>query len=102
MKRVNRRERRHSNRLVCFAIVLVVIAAVWFFNARGKEIKAKNSDNEKTIEQLNSQIEDESRRAEELEERAKYVNTKQYIEEAARAMGMLYPDEKVFSSEDSK
>lgn len=81
-------------------MVVIVIALVLFFNSRSKVIQAKNSEDADRIEQLESQIEAESARAEELEEYGKYVNTKQFVEEIARdKLGLIYPDEIIFKEE---
>ncbi len=100
--RKNSRVRRQkpSNKLVGLAVVVIVIALVLFFNSRSKVIQAKNSEDADRIEQLESQIEAESARAEELEEYGKYVNTKQFVEEIARdKLGLIYPDEIIFKEE---
>lgn len=101
--RRNRADRRNkpSNKLVGLAVVVIVIALVLFFNSRSKEIQACNAEDAARIEELESNIEAESRRAEDLEEYSKYVNTKQFVEEAARdKLGLVYPDEKVLKDQD--
>ena len=101
--RRNRADRRNkpSNKLVGLAVVVIVIALVLFFNSRSKEMQARNAEDAARIEELESNIEAESRRAEDLEEYSKYVNTKQFVEEAARdKLGLVYPDEKVLKDQD--
>ena len=96
------RKNKPSNKLVGLAVVVIVIFVVIFFNSRSKEIQARNADDAAKIEQLESDIEAESKRAEELEEYSKYVNTKQFVEEVARdKLGLVYPDEKVLKEQDN-
>jgi cell division protein DivIC len=53
------------------------------------------------IEQLNKQIEDEKQRAEDIEEKKAYVQTKKFIEEMAREkFNLVYKDEIIFKSEE--
>lgn len=90
---------KRSNKLVGFAIVVMVIALVCIFNARSRQIKAQNAEDTAKIQKLQQEIEAEQARAESLDEYEKYVNTKQFVEDIARKkLGLLYPDEKVFKS----
>ena len=50
---------------------------------------------------LESQIEAEEKKSEELEEYSKYVQTKKYAEEVAKEkLGLVYEDEIIFKAED--
>lgn len=99
-RRAGGRGHKPSNKLVGLAVVVIVVVLVLFFNSRSKVIQAKNLEDAAKIEQLESQIEAENVRAEELEEYSKYVNTKQFAEEIARdKLGLIYPDEKIFKEE---
>lgn len=98
--RRQRRVKKQSNKLVGFAIILVVVTLVIFFGTRSKDIKAKNLEDSKKIEQLQGQLEEQEQREQELEEYSKYVNTKQFIEKMAREkLGLVYPDELIFTGE---
>lgn len=90
---------KRSNKLVGFVIVVIMVALVFIFNAGSNQIKARNEEQAAKIEKLQQEIESEKKRAEELDEYARYVNTKQFVEDMARKkLGLLYPDEKVFKS----
>lgn len=92
--------RKRSNRLVGAIICVLVVAICLVFMARSKELKAQNADTNAKIEALNEEIAKEEERANRLEEYAKYVNTKQYVEEMAREkLGLIYPGELVFKAE---
>ena len=64
------------------------------------DVKAKNRELAARSQRLDSQIEEQMHRQEELEDDEKYVNTKEYIEERAKAIGYVYPDEIIFKQED--
>lgn len=101
MERRKKRNRKSSNKLVGFVIVLVAVALVLFFNAKSNQINADNIAEEKEISELKQELEKESIRAQELEEYSKYVNTKQFIEDVAhKKLGLVYPGEKIFTSVD--
>lgn len=92
--------RKSSNKLVGLAVVVIVAALVIVLNAHGKDIQARNNKEIAMIEQLQSEKEEELKRANKLAEYSKYVNTKQFIEEIARKrMGLIYPDEIIFKGE---
>lgn len=53
------------------------------------------------IEELQAQIEEEKKRAEEIKEYEKYVQTKKFAEEVAKEkLGLVYEDEIIFKAED--
>ena len=100
-KRERTRTQKRSNKLVGLAVVVMAIALVVLFNSKSNQIKPRNEESAVRIEKLQQEIESEKARAEELDEYAKYVNTKQFVEEIARKkLGLLYPDEKIFKNED--
>ena len=65
---------------------------------RGKAgLEEKNADYQAQITELQSQIDDENKRSDELSEYEKYVKTKKFVEEIAKnKFGLIYPDELVF------
>ena len=82
-----RRKRREgwSNRLAIIGITVVVLSLALVVNI-------KNHSMEKKV--MEYQVENEQKRAAELEERRVYVQTKQYIEEVAKQkLGLVKPDE---------
>lgn len=104
MVKLKRREKlrvqKPSNKIVGFAVVIIVVALVFLMNSMGKEAENRNSEDSARIEQLQNEIAREQERSKQLEEYEKYVNTKQFVEEIAREkLGLIYPDEKVFKSE---
>ncbi len=77
---------------------MIAIAAIFIFllgiqiknmEQEDKELAAKVNDLQTTYEQ-------ECSRTAELEAQKIYVQTKQYIEEMAKKLGLVYPDEIIF------
>ena len=94
--RVNKR----SNRLVGVIICVLVIAICLVFHARSNELKAQNEITNDKIAELESEIAKEEDRSLKLDEYAKYVNTKQDVEDMAREkLGLIYPGELIFKAE---
>ena len=58
--------------------------------------KGCKGDLSKRQQQLEQQLEDEEERAGQLEERKIYVKTKKYVEEVAKSLGLVYPDELIY------
>lgn len=89
-----------SNKIVGIAVVMIVSALVFVLRSMGNEIRDRNAQDRAKIIQLQKELEYERERSEQLEAYAKYVNTKQFVEEIAREkLGLIYPDEKVFKNE---
>ena len=60
-------------------------------------LEEKNADYQAQITELQSKIDDENKRSDELSEYEKYVKTKKFVEEIAKnKFGLIYPDELVF------
>ena len=96
-----RKSRRHNDNRGMIALIIGVVAVfstVLIININGsfatlKELKEEES---KLIEKR----EEQRRLAEELKEKEVYVKTNAYIEEQARKMGLVYPNEVIFKPED--
>lgn len=94
--RRNTRRNRRGNRLsVAFVIGIVCIFAAVMFQGinSAKETLAALESEEQSLELT---LAEEQARSEELEEQRVYVQTKAYIEEAAKKLGYIYPDEVIF------
>ena len=85
-----RKKRREGlgNRLAIIGITMVVV------NVKNTSMEKKLMEYQAKEESLIRQVENEQKRAAELEERRVYVQTKQYIEEVAKQkLGLVKPDE---------
>lgn len=76
--------------------VVVAVVAIFFIFGR-QNLVAKNNEYEAHKQRLEEQIEQQQQVQQDLQERAKYVQTKKYIEEIAKSkLGLVYPDEIIF------
>lgn len=93
--------KRHQNRFSMFLVSLVVLLVMVAVAVRSVELKQKIDVKQQEQEQLNAQIEDEKLRELAIEEFAKEVQTKGYIENIAREkLGLVYEGEIVFKQDD--
>lgn len=89
-----RRKDRLGNRLALTGIIFVVASLAVVVNFRGATLRQKDLEYQIKEENLIGQLEQEKKRAEELEEERVYVQTKQYIEKVAKEkLGLVKPDE---------
>ena len=100
VSRVSKSKKRNDNRGMIVGISLVVIMfcvilIVQTFNAYGTL-----SDLKKQKKELTQEYNDQLELSDELKEKEDYVKTDEYIEEMARKMGLVYPDEVIFKPED--
>ena len=86
--------------LMLAGIAVVLLTVVVFI--RSVSLYQKLNQYESKIESLQSQIEDEEKRSEEIEELEKYTTTRKYIEEVAKQkLGLVYPGEIIFKNSDN-
>lgn len=80
--------------MALLGITMVVLSLALVVNIKGSSLKAVNQEYQIRLDSLNAIKEEESKRAEELEEERKYVQTKEYIKEVAKEkLGLVDPDE---------
>lgn len=82
--------------LIIGVVAVVSIVFVVNINSSRKTLEGLKEDKAKLEEQYNKQL----KLAEELEEKEVYVKTNAYIEEQARKIGLVYPDEVIFKPGD--
>ena len=95
------RKKKIRKHIGSFAIVGVVLLMLIFVSVASLKLRASNANKQERIAELESQIEAEKEKAEEIEEYGKYVQTKKYAEEVAKEkLGLVYEDEIIFKAED--
>lgn len=95
------RSNRLRKHLGSFAIVGVVLLMLVFVSVASLRLRVNNAGKQSRIQELEDQIEAEQKRAEEIEEYSKYVQTKKYAEEVAKEkLGLVYEDEIIFKAEE--
>ncbi len=89
--------RRHQNRFSMFLVSLVVIMIMVVVAIKSIDLRQKIDAKAQEAQILDSQIEAETVRAQEIEEFGKEVQTKGYIENVAREkLGLVYEGEIMF------
>lgn len=93
-KNLSEKKRRAKKSKLPIAIVLIIAA---FMFVKGIMLQPAISENSDKISELQSQIDYEQKRADEIDNLKKNVNSDEYIEKMAREkLGMIRKDEIVF------
>ena len=93
--------KRHQNRFSMFLVTLVVVMVMAVVAVRSVGLQQKIDVKRQELELLEAQIEEEHLRTLEIEEFAKEVQTKGYIENIAREkLGLVYEGEILFKQDD--
>lgn len=88
--------KRKKGKLVTLGISLIVIFFAVVMCVQIKDSQDELKSLARQEEKLQAQLEEEQKEAEELEERRVYVQTKKYVEEVAKQIGFVYPDEIIY------
>ncbi len=96
--RMRRRTRQNKSSMVCITLLLMVMAGV--MSVQMVSLYEKNQEYRGREQQLQSQLETEQARKEDLEKYEEYITTKEYIEKIAKTkLGLVYPNEVIFKEE---
>ena len=91
---VRKKRERLGNRMAMVGITFVVMSMAVVMHIRGETLREKDLAYQIKEENLTDQLEEERKRAEELEEQRIYVQTKESIEKVAKEkLGLVNPDE---------
>ena len=91
---------KYQNRFSMFLVSLVVVMIMILVQVKSIEIQQKIDGKKAEIETLQAQIDEEKKRAQQIEEFGKEVQTKGYIENIAREkLGLVYEDEILFKQD---
>lgn len=86
--------------IIVVVIMLILCSAL---KSASKRLEEKNEAYDKQIEALSLQLDEQAIRKETLDERSKYITTKQFVIEFAREkLGLVFKDELIFRPEDNK
>lgn len=86
--------------MVTFAISLIVLVFAAIMYMQIQESKGELRSLKRQQAKLEVQLAQEKEEAEQLEERRVYVQTKKYVEEVAKQIGFVYPDEIIYKPQD--
>ena len=93
--------KRHQNRFSMFLVTLVVVMVMTVVAVRSVELRQKIELKQQELALLNAKIEEEKLRTLAIEEFAKEVQTKGYIENIAREkLGLVYEGEILFKQDE--
>ena len=92
-----KRRKKHFRNIIGYGAVFAVVVAMIIINgANSAKLQSKLDAYDAREEELVSLIEQEKERTQQIEEKKKYMQTKQYIAEIAQEkFGLVYPDEVV-------
>lgn len=104
MARQKKRKRNSlGNGLAILGMTMVIAVLAFSVYVRSQTLREQEAAYIQQEDTLNKQIKSEEDRTDQLEERKKYVTTKQYIEEIAREkLGLVDPDEVILKESDQK
>lgn len=89
-----------KNRIIAFFVCVIAVFFCIVLVTQILDVREQNQDLKMRSERLDQQIEEQKMRQEELDDDEEYVKTREYIEEKAKAIGYVYPDEIIFKQED--
>ena len=89
-----------KRKLLIVLVVCAAIAACVLLITQIVKREQANAELRLRKERLEALIAEQETRREELEEEADYVKTEKYIEEKAKSIGYVYPDEIIFREND--
>ncbi len=93
--------KRHQNRFSMFLVTLVVVMMMTVVAVRSVGLQQKIDDKRQELALLEAQIEEQKQRELEIEEFAKEVQTKGFIENIAREkLGLVYEGEILFKQDE--
>lgn len=95
--------RKHKKGTGIGLIALVVLFLFGIIAYKTIDLEKRTKQAELRIDQLNSQIEEEEEKAEEISNLKAYVQTKGYIEDIARdKLGLVYEDEIILETKEEE
>lgn len=89
-------KKRKKGKLVTFMISLIVVCFILIMYGQIKDSKDELITLQRQEQRLQVQYQSEEKRSKDLEERKVYVQTKKYVEEVAKQIGYVYPDEIIY------
>jgi len=91
-----RKKLEKSNRIGALIIALLLLTFGVVIWSRISVANDRINNLDQQIQDLEDQYQEQKERAISLEERKVYVQTKKYIEDVAKQLGLVYPDEIIY------
>lgn len=95
-KKRKRAIKKNKNRGSKMAVITIAAAFILIIGVQIQNMKKEDSELAEKERKLQEAYASEQERTTELEKQELYVQTKQYIEETAKKLGFVYPDEIIF------
>ena len=96
--RAKRQVLQHRVSMIMIITVIVVLGVT--LSIGSISLHKKNNEYKAREAELESQLDQEATRAEEIEELEEYVGTDEYVEDVAKEkLGLVYPNEILFEAE---
>ena len=96
-KNKKRRARKTRNRVGKVCVSFMVLALVLILSVQIVHLYHKNEDYKAQEAMLQAELEAETERAKELQEKEEYIGSQEYVEDVAKSkLGMTYENEIVF------
>ncbi len=97
MKHRNTKRKTNKKKVAIYILGAVVVITICIIcGIQISNHNKKNAELEQRKARLEEMLEDEKLRQKELEDEAAYVKTQEFIEDKARSIGYVYPDEIIF------
>lgn len=93
---MNKKKKTRKNKILAILAIAVMVIGCTYFALRISDLQKINSALETRKARLLELLNEETVRQQELENEEVYVQTQKYIEERAKAIGYVYPDEIIF------
>lgn len=93
-KNYGKKKKTHKAAMIMIFCVVVFFCGTLYISNRSSQEELDKLNKEK--DKLMSQIEEEEKRTLELEELRVYVKTMKYVEERAKQLGLVYPNEIIY------
>ena len=100
-RKVAFRKKKQQNRFGMILVTLVVCMLMGVVGFKSIELQAKQKEYAEKEAALQTEIDSEEKRTDDLKELETYTKTKKYAEEVAKEkLGLVYDDEIIFKYED--
>ncbi|SDM99268.1 septum formation initiator family protein [Lachnospira pectinoschiza] len=100
-KERRRKRQRWSTKLALGAAVAVLAMFALLLINNQMNLNAKNRELESQINEVQSQVDEETQRANDLEDYQEYIQSKKFVEEIAKnKFGLICPDEIIFKADE--
>ncbi len=98
--RVKKKKHKSSKSILIILLAVLFVGLATYFSLQIHTYRQTNKELKARKERLEELLKEENLRSKELEEEKIYVQTQKYIEEKAKSIGYVYPDEIIFRKDD--